>query len=181
NRSKNQSATVSAAAEELSINMKSMADSSNGMSQTIHSVANSIDEMNSTIREIANNAEKSALVADEARAIVEMSNSKIGNLGLAAKEIGRVIEVIQDIAEQTNLLALNATIEAARAGEAGKGFAVVASEVKELARQTASATDEIRERIESIQISTNEAVDSISLIGGVINNVNEVARTIASA
>jgi methyl-accepting chemotaxis protein len=113
--------------------------------------------------------------------LVEISNDKITNLGQAADEIGRVIEVIQDIAEQTNLLALNATIEAARAGEAGKGFAVVATEVKELAKQTAAATDDIRTRIESMQASTGDAVESIREISEVINNVNEVSRTIASA
>ena len=102
-------------------------------------------------------------------------------LGAAADEIGKVIEVIQDIAEQTNLRALNATIEAARAGEAGKGFAVVATEVKELAKQTASATDDIRRRIEGIQNSTGESVRAIGEISEVIKNVNEVSRTIASA
>jgi methyl-accepting chemotaxis protein len=181
NHSKAQSATVSAAAEEMAINMRSMAESSSGMSQTIRSVADSIEEMNSTIREIARNAEKSAAVANEAAEIVDVSNSRISALGSAANEIGRVIEVIQDIAEQTNLLALNATIEAARAGEAGKGFAVVATEVKELAKQTASATDDIRARIEAIQVSTGEAVESIRAISDVISNVNEVSRTIASA
>lgn len=181
NDSKCQSATVSAAAEEMAINMKNMADSSDGMSQTIRSVAASVEEMNETIREIAHNAERSAAVAGEATDIVNVSNSKIVALGSAADEIGRVIEVIQDIAEQTNLLALNASIEAARAGEAGKGFAVVATEVKELAKQTATATDDIRARIEAIQVSTGEAVDSIGAIRDVIINVNEVSKTIASA
>lgn len=113
--------------------------------------------------------------------LAEVSNAKVGDLGTAADEIGKVIEVIQDIAEQTNLLALNATIEAARADEAGRGFAVVATEVKELAKQTASATDNIRRRIEAIQSSTDEAVDSIRSISDIISDVNEVARTIASA
>ncbi|HYW78895.1 MAG TPA: methyl-accepting chemotaxis protein, partial [Thermoguttaceae bacterium] len=105
----------------------------------------------------------------------------IGQLGTAADEIGKVIETIQDIAEQTNLLALNATIEAARAGDAGKGFAVVASEVKELAKQTADATEDIRVRIEGIQSSTGEAVVSIGQISDVIHQVNDVSKTIASA
>jgi methyl-accepting chemotaxis protein len=179
--SKQQSASVSAAAEEMSVNMKEVADSTDGMSQTIRAVAASVEEMNQTIREIARNAEKSASVAGQAANLVEVSNDKISNLGEAADEIGKVIEVIQDIAEQTNLLALNATIEAARAGEAGKGFAVVATEVKELAKQTAAATDDIRSRIEAMQASTSEAVDSIREISDVINNVNEVSRTIASA
>ena len=104
-----------------------------------------------------------------------------GNLGAAASEIGKVIEVIQDIAEQTNLLALNATIEAARAGEAGKGFAVVATEVKELARQTAAATEDIRQRIEGMQSSTDVVVQSIAEMGQVIMQVDDVSRTIAAA
>ncbi|MEM1303799.1 MAG: methyl-accepting chemotaxis protein, partial [Planctomycetota bacterium] len=176
-----QSATVASAAEEMSINMGQVAESTGQMSENIRSVATSADQMNNTINEIARNAEESAKVADEAARLAEVSNAKIGGLGEAADEIGKVIEVIQDIAEQTNLLALNATIEAARAGEAGKGFAVVATEVKELAKQTASATDDIRQRIEGIQGSTGEAVTAIQEITGVINSVNEVSRTIASA
>ncbi|PQO33842.1 methyl-accepting chemotaxis protein [Blastopirellula marina] len=179
--SKQRSSNVSSAAEELSINMKSMAASSTQMSTGINSIVSAVDEMTSTISEIAKHAESSAGVAGKASQITQESNEKIGYLGNAADEIGRVIEVIQDIAEQTNLLALNATIEAARAGEAGKGFAVVATEVKELAKQTASATEDIRRRIEHIQSSTTDAVDSIAEIGGVIDNVNELARTIASA
>jgi methyl-accepting chemotaxis protein len=179
--SKQQSASVSAAAEQMSVNMQQVADSTDGMSQTIRSVAASVEEMNQTIREIARNAERSASVAGQAATLVQVSNDKIANLGQSADEIGKVIEVIQDIAEQTNLLALNATIEAARAGEAGKGFAVVATEVKELAKQTAAATDDIRSRIEAIQTSTTDAVSSIREISDVINNVNEVSRTIASA
>lgn len=179
--SKQQSASVSAAAEQMSMNMREVSESTDGMSHTIRAVAASVEEMNQTIREIARNAEKSATVAGEAAHLVEISNNKISNLGEAADAIGKVIEVIQDIAEQTNLLALNATIEAARAGEAGKGFAVVATEVKELAKQTAAATHDIRIRIEAMQSSTGQAVDSIREISDVINNVNEVSRTIASA
>lgn len=179
--SKKRSTNVSSAAEELTINMKSMAASSTQMSTGINSIVSSVDEMTSTISEIARHAESSAAVAGKASQITQLSNERIEHLGIAADEIGRVIVVIQDIAEQTNLLALNATIEAARAGEAGKGFAVVATEVKELARQTATATEDIRHRIEHIQSSTTDAVDSISEIGGVIDNVNELAKTIASA
>jgi methyl-accepting chemotaxis protein len=181
NESKAQSATVSSAAEEMSINMKNMASSTEQMSGSMNMVATSVDEMTNTIGEIAKNAERSATVAAEAADLAEVSNTKISDLGNAADEIGKVIEVIQDIAEQTNLLALNATIEAARAGEAGKGFAVVATEVKELAKQTAAATDDIRKRIEGIQQSTGDAVQSITSISEVIRSVNEVARTIASA
>jgi methyl-accepting chemotaxis protein len=180
-QSKSQSATVSSAAEEMSINMKNMARSTEQMSTGMKSVATSVEQMTATISEIAQSAERSASVAAEATKMAEVSNAKVAQLGDAADEIGKVIEVIQDIAEQTNLLALNATIEAARAGEAGKGFAVVATEVKELAKQTASATDDIRRRIEAIQSSTGEAVHSIAEISQAIRNVNEVANTIASA
>ena len=180
-QSKSQSATVSSAAEELSINMQNMARSTEEMSNGIGTVATAVEEMKTTISEIAENAEQSAEVASQAASAAEVSNAKVGDMGSAANEIGKVIEVIQDIAEQTNLLALNATIEAARAGEAGKGFAVVATEVKELAKQTATATDDIRRRIEVMQQSTGQAVDSIEQISEVIGRVNELSRMIASA
>ena len=176
-----QSGSVAAAAEQMSVNISNMARSTDEVSANVKNVAVSVDEMNTSIAEVAKNAETSASVANEAAKLVEVSNEKIGDLGSAADEIGKVIEVIQDIAEQTNLLALNATIEAARAGEAGKGFAVVATEVKELAKQTATATDDIRQRIEGIQASTGEAVDAIKEISDVINKVNDVSRTIAAS
>lgn len=179
--SKHQSASVSAAAEQMSVSMQNVSENSDSMNNSIRAVAASVEEMNSTIREIAGNAEKSAAVAGQAASLVEESNDRITALGQSANEIGKVIQVIQEIAEQTNLLALNATIEAARAGEAGKGFAVVATEVKELAKQTAAATDDIRARIEAIQGSTTDAVGSIRAISDVINNVNEVSRSIAAA
>ncbi|MCU0720323.1 MAG: methyl-accepting chemotaxis protein [Pirellula sp.] len=179
--SKQQSASVSAAAEQMSVSMINVSQNTDSMSNSIRAVAASVEEMNSTIREIAGNAEKSASVAGKAASLVEESNDRISALGQSANEIGKVIQVIQEIAEQTNLLALNATIEAARAGEAGKGFAVVATEVKELAKQTAAATDDIRARIEAIQGSTTDAVGSIRAISDVINNVNEVSRSIAAA
>ncbi len=180
-QSKTQSATVSSAAEELSINMQNMAHSTAEMSAGISTVSRAVEEMKTTISEIAENAERSAEVASQAAAAAEVSNTKVGDMGAAANEIGKVIEVIQDIAEQTNLLALNATIEAARAGEAGKGFAVVATEVKELAKQTAAATDDIRNRIEVMQRSTDQAVGSIEEISDVIGRFNELSRMIASA
>jgi methyl-accepting chemotaxis protein len=176
-----QSSTVAAAAEEMSVNMTHMAASSEQMSASIRSVAAAVEQMGASISEVARNAEQAAGVAGNAARLAEVSNDRIGQLGSAANEIGRVIEVIQDIAEQTNLLALNATIEAARAGDSGKGFAVVATEVKELARQTADATEDIRRRIEGIQSATGEAVQSIGEISQVIGNVNSVSRTIASA
>lgn len=176
-----QSASVSSAAEEMSINMNNMAATTEQMTSNVKSVAVSIEEMTSSISEIAKNAEQASSVAGNAATLAENSNQTIGQLGSAADEIGKVIEVIQDIAEQTNLLALNATIEAARAGDAGKGFAVVATEVKELAKQTAGATEDIRNRIVGIQGSTQEVVDSIDEISKVISEVNSVSRTIAAA
>jgi methyl-accepting chemotaxis protein len=176
-----QSAMVSSAAEELSINMENMSRNTSDMSTSMSSVSRAVAEMRQTIAEIAENAEQSAQVAADASRAAADSNLKVGNMGMVAHEIGRVIEVIEDIAEQTNLLALNATIEAARAGEAGKGFAVVATEVKELAKQTAAATEGIRQQIESMQKSTGEAVDSISTISSVIGRVNELSSMIASA
>jgi len=179
--SKSQSATVSSAAEELSINMENMARSTEELSETIVSVSMAMEEMKTTIVEIAGNAERSAAIATRASTAAEQSDKCVGGMGIAAEEIGKVIQVIQDIAEQTNLLALNATIEAARAGEAGKGFAVVATEVKALAKQTATATDDIRQRIEAMQSSTGQAVASIKEITEVVSKVDELNRMIAAA
>lgn len=176
-----QSATVAAAAEEMATNMKNMSGSTELMTSNVNSVAKSVEELTSSISEIAKTAEQSSSIAGQAATLTQSSNATIGELGSAAEEIGKVIEVIQDIAEQTNLLALNATIEAARAGEAGKGFAVVATEVKELARQTAGATEDIRNRIQVIQGSTTEAVRAIKEVGDVIEKVNQTSATIASA
>jgi methyl-accepting chemotaxis protein len=176
-----QSANVAAAAEEMSVNMRTMAASTEQMSANVKTVAAAIEEMTASVGEIAKNAERSSGVADQAASLAEASNQKVQELGVAADEIGKVIDVIQDIADQTNLLALNATIEAARAGEAGKGFAVVATEVKELAKQSAAATDSIRQRIQGMQGSTGETVKAIAEISAAIKNVNEVARSIAAA
>jgi methyl-accepting chemotaxis protein len=120
-------------------------------------------------------------VAKNASGVAEQTNLRIGKLGQSSIEIGQVIKVITSIAQQTNLLALNATIEAARAGEAGKGFAVVANEVKELAKQTAQATEEIGQKIGAIQTDTRDAVDAIAEITTIINQVNDISNTIASA
>ena len=125
-------------------------------------------------------ADHASVVVKNALRLTEDSAQQIDELNQAAGEIGKVIEVIQDIAEQTNLLALNATIEAARAGEAGKGFAVVATEVKELAQQTASATEGIRLRIETIQNSTDKTVDAMGKISKVVAEVNTVSSSIAA-
>jgi methyl-accepting chemotaxis protein len=175
------SQSVAAAAEQMSVNMRSMAASGEEMSANVKSVASAVEEMTASIAEVARSAEQAANAAGNAASLAEVSHRTVAELGHAADAIGKVTVVIQEIAEQTNLLALNATIEAARAGEAGKGFAVVATEVKELARQTASATEDIRARIEGIQTSTGKAVQSIDEVGKAIRQVNEVSRTIASA
>jgi methyl-accepting chemotaxis protein len=176
-----QSSVVATAAENLSGNMRNMASATEQMTVNVKTVAAATEEMTASISEIAKNAEQASSVAGNAATIAQASNETIGQLGNAADEIGKVIQVIQDIAEQTNLLALNATIEAARAGDAGKGFAVVATEVKELAKQTAEATEDIRGKIEGIQSSTGLAIKAIGTISEVIQQVNEISRTIASA
>jgi methyl-accepting chemotaxis protein len=175
------SANVTAAAEEMSVGMSTLAKTFEDVSSNVQSIDVSVNEMTASVSEIARHTEKAARVAGDASRLADVSDSKIQLLGTAADEIGKVIEVIEDISEQTNLLALNATIEAARAGDAGKGFAVVATEVKELARQTAGATEDIRRRIESIQSSTQEAVEAIRAIREIVQNVNEFSCAVASA
>jgi methyl-accepting chemotaxis protein len=137
--------------------------------------------MQASIREISKNANDSARVAKDAVVMAQSTNNTMRKLGESSREIGNVIKVITSIAQQTNLLALNATIEAARAGEAGKGFAVVANEVKELAKQTAKATEEISQKIEAIQSGTKGAFTAIEEIGTIINQINDISNSIASA
>jgi methyl-accepting chemotaxis protein len=144
-------------------------------------VATGSSQMESAIREIAHNATEAARVAGQAVTVAENTTKTVGKLGDSSQEIATVIKLINGIAEQTNLLALNATIEAARAGEAGKGFAVVASEVKELAQETARATEDISQRVEAIQADTAGAVDAISQISSVIGEINDFQATIAAA
>jgi len=179
--SKSQSAQVSAAAEEMSINLSNVAQCTSEVSDKVAKISLAINQMETTIENVAASATQSAAVASEASQIVQINRGRIDAMGLAANEIGNVINMIQAIAEQTNLLALNATIEAARAGEAGKGFAVVATEVKDLAKQTAMATDDIRIRIETMQTSTSDAVESMQEISDVITRVNALSRDIAQA
>jgi methyl-accepting chemotaxis protein len=134
------------------------------MSQSVNTVAAAVEEMSASLTEVSKNASRGAQVSREAQQNAENTIVNVDNLGQAAQEIGNVIDVIKNIASQTNLLALNATIEAASAGEAGKGFAVVANEVKELAKQSAEATEDIRHRVEQIQQNTNKAIGAIRLI-----------------
>ncbi|WP_235535911.1 methyl-accepting chemotaxis protein [Nocardioides sp. Root190] len=151
------------------------------VSASIQTVATAAEEMTASIREIAKNATEAATVATDAVTVASEAQGTVASLGESSAEIGQVIKVITSIAQQTNLLALNATIEAARAGDAGKGFAVVANEVKELAKETAKATEEIGQKIEAIQSDTQGAVSAISRIADVIAKINDIQSTIASA
>lgn len=137
--------------------------------------------MSASIREIAQNATAASRVASQAVTAAKTTNDTVSELGLSSAEIGNVVKVITSIAQQTNLLALNATIEAARAGEAGKGFAVVAGEVKDLAQETARATEDIARRIDAIQLDTGRAMSAIGEISGIIHQIDEFKETIAAA
>ncbi|MGY2002748.1 methyl-accepting chemotaxis protein [Blastococcus sp. SYSU DS1024] len=155
--------------------------SAGAVASSVDTVATGSSQMESAIREIAHNATEAARVAGQAVTVAETTTRTVGKLGDSSQEIATVIKLINGIAEQTNLLALNATIEAARAGEAGKGFAVVASEVKELAQETARATEDISKRVEAIQGDTAGAVEAISRISAVIGEINDFQATIAAA
>ena len=173
--------TVSAAGEEMSTNMATVASAMSQASNNVNMVASSVEEMTGTIGEIAENAEKGRKVTSDAVQQTETASVQIDELGVAAQAIGKVVETITEISEQVNLLALNATIEAARAGEAGKGFAVVANEIKELARQTATSTNDIKMRVEEIQTSAKGTVAVIKNITQVVDQVNQIVDTIATA
>jgi methyl-accepting chemotaxis protein len=175
------SQVMASTAEETPVQANVVSAASEQVSRNVASVATASEEMQASIREISKNANDSARVAKNAVSVAHSTNETMKKLGESSQEIGNVIKVITSIAQQTNLLALNATIEAARAGEAGKGFAVVANEVKELAKQTAKATEEISQKIEAIQGVTKGAVSAIEEIGAIINQINDISNSIATA
>ncbi|MDA8140802.1 MAG: methyl-accepting chemotaxis protein [Desulfobacteraceae bacterium] len=173
--------SVAVAAEEMSTNMNSVAAAMEQASTNMGVMTTSIETVKGTINTISNDTEKARTVTSEAVVQAQSASKRVNLLGQAAREIEKITDAIAEISEQTNLLALNATIEAARAGEAGKGFAVVANEIKELARQTAAATNEINQMVGKIQGSTIETVSEIEHVTKVIENVNETVSAIALA
>jgi methyl-accepting chemotaxis protein len=174
-------ASIGANAELTSRQAGQVASAAELVSANVATVAAASEEMSASIREIATSATDAAGIARGAVDLAGSANTTVAKLGVSSAEVGNIVKVITSIAEQTNLLALNATIEAARAGEAGKGFAVVASEVKDLAQETAKATEEISSRITAIQADTSDAVEAIAQIAEVIERINAYSDTIASA
>ena len=186
---------VSSAAEEVGMVTRTMGDSAEKttsqasvastatgqVSHNLQTVAGATEEMSLRLREIGTNVDRAATVSQEAVKVATSTNETIAKLGASSVEIGQVVKVITSIAQQTNLLALNATIEAARAGEAGKGFAVVANEVKELAKQTAHATENIRGKIQTIQADTDGSVQAISKISSIINQIHDLSDAISTS
>ncbi len=168
-------------ANEVSHNMDSVAAASEESATNLNMIASATEEMGQTIQEIASNSARASSTTLEAVQVSEKSQEAVKSLGAAADSIGKITETITEISEQTNLLALNATIEAARAGESGKGFAVVANEIKELAKETASATNSIKAAISEIQDQTNNTISDISGITVVISDVNSIVQTIVAA
>jgi methyl-accepting chemotaxis protein len=172
---------VASAAEEMSANTLSVAAGMEQATTNLRSVATATEEMTATISEIAGNSEKARRITGQAVTQADSISAAVRALGQSAQDIGKVTETITSISNQTNLLALNATIEAARAGAAGKGFAVVATEIKELAKQTAAATEDIKGKIASVQNSTAGTVEDIEKVMGVIREISDIVTTIATA
>ncbi|MBG0813462.1 methyl-accepting chemotaxis protein [Planomonospora sp. ID82291] len=175
------SGQIAAGAEAASAQIGAVAAVAQQVSDDVHSVAAGSEQMSAAIGEIAQSAGQAAEVASQAVSAAVSTTETVAKLGASSAEIGSVIKTITSIAEQTNLLALNATIEAARAGDAGKGFAVVAGEVKDLAQETAKATDDIARRIEAIQADTGDAVAAIGEISEIISRINDYQLAISSA
>jgi methyl-accepting chemotaxis protein len=172
---------VASATEEMTANVMSVASGMEQTSTNLASVASATEQMTATIGEIAGNSEKARCITEEATRQAARISEQMNQLGAAAQDIGKVTETITEISSQTNLLALNATIEAARAGSAGKGFAVVANEIKELAKQTAAATEDIKGRIAGVQSSTAGGIAEIGRVTQVIHEVSDIVSSIAAA
>ncbi|NLT56037.1 MAG: methyl-accepting chemotaxis protein [Actinomycetales bacterium] len=175
------SETITTSAETTSARVGTVMRAVDTVSDHVNSIAAGAEEMSSSITEIARNANDAAQMGTHARELADATNVTVAKLGDSSTEIGNVIKVINSIAEQTNLLSLNATIEAARAGESGKGFAVVAGEVKELAQETARATEDIARRVEAIQSDSSGAAEAIGEIANVISRLGDFQTVIASA
>jgi methyl-accepting chemotaxis protein len=174
-------AQVAAGSHETSAQADVVASAAEEVNRSVEAIASGAEQMGASIKEIAHNANEAARIASQATGVAASTNEQVRRLGESSQEIGNVVKVITSIAEQTNLLALNATIEAARAGEAGKGFAVVASEVKDLAQETARATEDVARRVEAIQQDTGSAVKAIAEITAIVKEINDFQMTIASA
>jgi methyl-accepting chemotaxis protein len=172
---------VAASTEEVNANTNNIASAMEEATTNVSMIAAASEQMGATVNEIAQNSEKARAATVNAVNQSQEAATSINELSGFSEKIGKVTEVITEISEQTNLLALNATIEAARAGEAGKGFAVVANEIKELAQQTAGATQNIKQQIENIQNSTQSGVQAIGQVSRVVGNVDEIVSTVATA
>jgi methyl-accepting chemotaxis protein len=176
-----QSNIVTTVTELTSTNTNSMSTAAEQLSSGVSGVATAIEQMNSSLNEVAKSCEKEFQIASSANSHAKSTQALMDKLTISAKDIGKVVDIINDIADQTNLLALNATIEAASAGEAGKGFAVVATEVKELAKQTSFATEEIVKQIDDIQLNSLQAAKAIGSITTIIEEKNTISQTIVSS